>query len=124
MHIFFVTLIIIQIFDIVVIVMVFVGEVAKLKDFNFAFWMELEIMSELLKCALLIVYCYHVARKKVDLDELFEPIEQSSEAQLNDLQGPSEVNDPASKFKSTSTICESELPRDSEGSEKNNLSES
>ena len=69
MHIFFVTLIVIQIFDIVVIVMVFVGEVAKLKDFNFAFWMELEIMSELLKCALLIVYCYHVARKKVDLDE-------------------------------------------------------
>ena len=69
MHIFFDTLIIIQLFDSVVIVMVFVGEVAKPSGFNFEFWMELEIMSELLKCSLLIVYCYHVARKKVDLDE-------------------------------------------------------
>lgn len=69
MHIFFVTLIIIQLFDIVVIVMVFVGEVWKLTKFNFAFWMELEIVSELFKCSLLIVYCYHVARKKTELDE-------------------------------------------------------
>ena len=75
MHIFFVLLIMLQFFDIVVIVTVFVGEVLQLTWFNFTFWMELEIVSEMFKCFLLIVYCFHVARKKKDLDEQFELIE-------------------------------------------------
>ena len=55
--------------------MVFIGEVMELSDFNFGFWMEMEILSEVFKGLLLNIYCYHVARKKQDPDEEFEMIE-------------------------------------------------
>ena len=74
LHIFFITGILIQFFDIYIVVAVLVGQVAKLDNFNFTFWMELEIMSELFKCFLLISWFAHVARKKEEFNEQYELI--------------------------------------------------
>ena len=79
LHTFFIVGILIQIFDIVVILSVFFGELLQMKDFNWNFWMQLEIISELFKSFLLIVWFTHVARKKEEFNELFELIEPPPE---------------------------------------------
>lgn len=79
LHVFFIIAIIIQLFDITVIVTVFFGELLQMNNFNFNFWMQLEILSELFKSFLLIVWFTHVARKKEEFNEQFELIEPPEE---------------------------------------------
>ena len=79
LHTFFIIAIVIQLFDITVIISVFFGELLQVKDFDFNFWMQLEILSELFKSTLLIVWFTHVARKKEEFNEQFELIEPPEE---------------------------------------------
>ena len=79
LHTFFIIAIVIQIFDITVIISVFFGELLQIKDFDFNFWMQLEILSELFKSFLLIVWFTHVARKKEEFNDQFELIEPPEE---------------------------------------------